>query len=177
MRVFVIRRVQQHPSYDAGEVWRSAIRWQGDVIGDKVDRPWDAKHDYKGMTKALLGDYYNELFWKPAISRVLDLELADNPGVWLAALKSTGIDEFLARRRQEINHLYSALSKGVHHEFVMPPGALYDRTTVSDLTQRTVHVVADLAFVSHFIPHIHYRLDENDAIEAFKELEALEVMK
>jgi hypothetical protein len=177
MRVFVVRRVQQHPSYDAGEVWKSAIRWQGDVVSEKVAQPWDPRQEYKGMTKALLGDYYNELFWKPAITRVLDLELPDEPGAWLAELKTTSAETFVARKRTEITHLYTTLSKGVHHEFVMPPGALYDRNTVADLTQRAVHVLADLAFVSHFIPHVPYCLDATDAVKEFRELEVLEVMK
>lgn len=177
MRVFVVRRVQQQPSYSTGEVWKSAIRWNGDVVAEKVGQPWDAKHEYRGMTKALLGDYYDELLWKPAVARVLDLPIPDEAGAWFSQLKATDEAGFLPRRRIEIGALYTSLSKGVHHEFVMPPGAIYDRKTVADLMQRSVQVVAELAFVSHFIPHSPYCLESNQAIAELKELEAIEVMK
>jgi hypothetical protein len=177
MRLLVVRRVQQQPDYDTRDIWNSSIRWRGDVIADKVHEPWGAKRDYPGMTKALLGDYYNELFWRAAITSVLDLKMEEAPGLWLSELKSVSAESFISRKRTEISQLYSALSKGVHHEFVLPPGAVYDRTTVRDLFQRAFHCLADLAFVSHFIPHTPYCLGATEAIAALGELETVEVFK
>lgn len=177
MRLLVIRKVQQHAAYDRGTVWKSTIRWQGDVVAEKVSALWDKRSEYKDMTKALLGDYYEELFWRPALTHIVDRPEDGPPSTWLAQLKSAEPGRFTAQKRTEISQLYTALSKGVHHEFVMPPGALYDRQTVIDLVQRAIHVIADLAFVSHFISHAPYRLRPSAAIRLLRQAEDLEVIQ
>lgn len=177
LRLFVVRRIQEQPSYNPHEKWKSAIRWQGDVLADKVQQPWDPKQEYKNMPKALLGDYYEELIWRPAVTRILDFELLDGAGAWISEIRAASPEQFVPKRRTEINQIYAALSKGVHQEFVMPPGAQYDRNTIVDLVQRAVHAVADLAFASHFIPHAPFRLSINSATEIFTQLETIEVLK
>lgn len=95
----------------------------------------------------------------------------------MAQLASMDSDAFIARKRDEVSKLYSSLSKGIHHEFVMRPGALYDRATVVDLVQRTVYAVATTAFVSHYVSHAPFSLRAAEAIEAFNRLENAEILK
>jgi hypothetical protein len=59
----------------------------------------------------------------------------------------------------------------------MPPGALYDRTTVVDLVQRAVRVASDIAVTSHFVPHCQFGLSAGDALKAFNSVEIAEVLK
>jgi hypothetical protein len=59
----------------------------------------------------------------------------------------------------------------------MPPGVLYDRSTVVDLVLRTVHLVADLGLVSHFIPHALSSLNHDEAVAVFNRIEDIEVIK
>lgn len=176
LRLFVVKRIQEQPSYDTRVAWKASIRWQGDVVSERVKQLWGPGQDYKEMTKALLGDYYDEVLWRPAIGRLLDSEIDTSNSSWLADLRASTGEDFVPKRRTEITQVYSSLSKGVHPEFVMPPGALYDRNTVRDLVARTIRVVADIGLVSHLIPHASYCLPFADAIEAYVALETIEVM-
>lgn len=177
MRVFVVRRIQEQPSYDTRVAWKASIRWQGDVLAEKPKQLWGPTLEYRDITRALLGDYYDEVIWRPAVGRLLDAPLDSASSAWLADLRALTVDSFVARRRLEISQIYSALSKGVHPEFVMPPGALYDRNTVRDLVDRTIHAIADIGLVSHLIPHAGQNLPFDVAIVRYMELESVEVMK
>ncbi|WNG43292.1 hypothetical protein F0U60_03675 [Archangium minus] len=175
LRVLVIRQVQAQAKYDTAIPWKASMRWQGDVLAKKVSNLWGEELEYEKVTKALFGDYYDHLIWRPAIQRMLGS--AKGGGAWLAELAAIDAEAFISRKRDEIGRLYSSLSKGIHHEFVMPPGALYDRNTVVDLVLRTVHMVADLGLISHFIAHASFSLKPDDALAAFNRIETIEVMK
>jgi len=77
--------------------------------------------------------------------------------------------------RAEAARLYSALSKGVHHEFVVPPATMYDRPTVRGYLGDVTRVIAQLALVSHMIIHSPYRLDDDRSIALFEIVQRLEV--
>ncbi len=176
LRILVVRQVQAQPSYHTNIPWKAAIRWQGDVLAaKKVLNLWGDELDYEKVTKALLGDYYDHLVWRPALQQLLGG--TSGGGNWLAQLGAISYESFTTRKRDEIGRLYSSLSKGIHHEFVLPPGALYDRATVVDLVQRTIHEVADIGLVSHFVAHACASLKHTDAVEIFNRIENLEVMK
>ncbi len=98
-------------------------------------------------------------------------------GAWLADLAAFNMDFFISRKRDEIGRLYSSLSKGIHHEFVMPPGVLYDRNTVVNLILSTVRQVAELGLVSHFIAQASSTLSPEEALAAFNRIETVEVIK
>jgi len=176
LRLLVVRQIQSQPAYDPGARWKASMQWQGDVVAAKaVKELWTDGVQYDAITKALLGDYYDHLLWQPAHQRLLATSLAG--GSWLSDLGRIPAESFVPRERDVITRLYSSLSKGIHHEFVMPPGALYDRTTVVDLVQRAVHVVADIAVISHFVPHCQFGLTAADAVGAFNRVETAEVLK
>lgn len=176
LRLLVVRQIQSQPAYDPGARWRASMQWQGDVVAAKpVKDLWTDTVQYDGITKALLGDYYDHLLWQPAHQRLL--AASPTGGSWLADLARIPAESFVPRKRDEITRLYSSLSKGIHHEFVMPPGALYDRTTVVDLVQRAVRVVSDIAVASHFVPHCQFGLPAGDALGVFNSVEIAEVLK
>ncbi|MBI4820614.1 MAG: hypothetical protein HY791_30400 [Deltaproteobacteria bacterium] len=174
IRVLFIRRVQAHPDYTTSQAWKASIRWQGDVLAEKEKDLWGQNVEYKKVTRALLGDYYDELIWRPAVLRLASL--APRGDRWLAELAGIQAESFVARKRDDISRQYSSLSKGIHHEFVMPPGAVYDRATLSDLVRGTIHSIADLALVSQFVPHAEFLLSPSEAVEVFNRIEQLEVM-
>ena len=176
LRILVVRQIQAQPEYDTAIPWKASIRWQGDVLAaKKVTNLWGEALDYEKVTKALLGDYYDHLVWRPAALRMLGFATAG--GAWLAEIATRGAESFVSQRREDIGGLYSSLSKGIHHEFVMPPGAIYDRATVTALILRTVHLVADLGLVSHFVAHATCSLSADEALAAFNQIETVEVMK
>jgi len=134
---------------------------------------WGPKAEYEKMTKALLGDYFDHLLWRPAFQSLISQTLP--PGAWFTELTSITSENFVARKREEIGRLYSALSKGIHHEFVLPPGAAYDRSTIEDLILRSIHLTAELGLISHFVPHALCCLSSSSAMALFSQIEAVEV--
>ena len=173
-RLLIVKRTQQHGEYNTKQPWNSAIRWQGDVLDEKVNELWSPKKQYKDMTKALFGDYYIDLYWNLALKKVVDCE--NTGGTWLAEIKGMSIEEFSTRRRVTISSLYSESSKGVHSEFVVPPGSLYDKLTISNLVSKIIQTLSELGLLINFLPHIAYRLDTSYAIELFNQIEEIEVM-
>lgn len=182
LRLRFVRRVQSQPGYKTEIPWKASIRWQGDVIPNDKDPKndanrsrWDEGVEYEKMARALLGSYYDELLWQPGFERMLGSSPAG--GVWLAEISAIDAKAFVPRKKQAIARLYSSLSKGIHHEFVMPPNVRYDRGTIADYVQQCIHIVADLALISHFVPHAAFTLGPADAFAAFNNVENVEVFK
>lgn len=174
-RVLVVKRVQEHGNYDTTKAWNAAIRWQGDVLDKKVGDLWTPEKSYKEMTKALFGDYYVELYWKTALAKIQDPALVG--GGWLAAIRSKTIEEFAHSRRELVGKLYSESSKGIHSEFVVPPGSKYDKMTVANMAARVIEVLSELGLLVNLLPHIAYTLPKTDACAIFTELESVEVLQ
>lgn len=174
-RVLVVKRVQEHGNYDTTKAWNAAIRWQGDVLDKKVGDLWTPERSYKEMTKALFGDYYVELYWKTALAKIQDPEPLG--GSWLAAIRSKSIEEFANSRRELVSKLYSESSKGIHSEFVVPPGSKYDKVTVANMAASVIEVLSELGLLVNLLPHIAYTMPKMDACAIFTELESVEVLQ
>lgn len=179
IRLLVIREVQSRPDYTTEKAWKSSIHWQGDIMPRKAAAepskkkldpdPWD-------VSRALLSDEYDRLLWGPATERLL-AEASGSGSNWLAKIAGTGSDSFAGRKRSEMDRIYSSLSKGIHHEFVLPPGVLYDRTTVADLVQKVIQTVAEIGLVSHFVPDVPFAWQATKALRLFSEVEEMELIK
>lgn len=173
-RILVIKRTQQHGDYDTRKPWSSAIRWQGDVVDEKVTDLWVPKRSYREMTKALFGDYYVEIYWSVALAVLLDSPATG--GNWLASMKGQTAPQFATSRREQISKLYSELSKGVHAEFVIPPGSMYDRMTVSNLVGQAIQLLSEIGLLLNLLPHIAYRLPNAHSFDIFNNMETIEIM-
>ncbi len=174
-RVLTIQRVQLSPSYESTIPWRSAIRWQGDVVAQKVKDMWGSSVDPKEMSRALFSDYADELVWRPALQVVSDALPLAVTSRWLSEMLATPVDSFCAKKRETVNGLYSRLSKSVHFESVTPVSMLSDRVTTMELIARTTREVAELALLSHYVPHAYGSLSTVAAFDAFYKFEELEV--
>lgn len=174
-RLLIVKRTQQHGDYNTKQAWNSAIRWKGDVVDEKVTELWSPKKQYKDMTKALFGDYYVDLYWNLALKKIIDLDFTG--GSWLAGIKGVTIEEFAMSRRETISKLYSESSKGVHSEFVVPPGSLYDRLTIKNLVSNIIKILSELGLLINILPHIVYKLNPSSAVDLFNGIEEIEVMQ
>jgi hypothetical protein len=174
-RLLVVKRMQEHSNYDTSKPWNSSIRWQGDVVADGKDTDlWNPNVKYKDMTKALLGDYYVEIYWSAAFKRLS--ESTANGGDWLAELKGKTSRQFSGERRTSLAKLYSSLSKGVHSEYVVPLSSACDRATVSNQIGTVVQILSELGLLLNFLPHVAYKLSETDALTMFNKISSIEVM-
>jgi|SRR5690348_75238 len=173
-RLLVVKRTQEHGDYSANKPWNSAIRWQGDVLAKKVTDLWSPDTAYKDMTKALFGDYYVELFWIPCMKKLADLEV--DGGAWLAELKAMTAPGFCRQRRELVGQLYSFASKGIHSEFVVPPGSLYDHATITNQITKIAQTLAELGLLINMIPHALYKLGPDEAFASFNRVEQDEII-
>lgn len=178
-RLLIIREVQSRSDYQIDVVWNVSMRWQADVVVPKdkkenVDSLGNVQLEYEKMSKALLGGHYDTIVWRPAVQRMLDA--ATEKGVLIAGIAKDEPKSFIPLRRESIGRLYSAFSKGIHNEFVLPPGAKLDRSTVRDLLSKTVALVAELALVSHFTAHAYAPLTADEAFDTFNRIESTDVI-
>lgn len=177
-RLLSIRRIQKSPDYDRSVAWKAAMRWSGDVVSEAPSAdPWTHKLDPQSMSRAVLGHFYNDLLWLPALQRLSDhsASLNGEGGQWLAEMIRRPPQAFCSTKRGTVNALYSELSKSVHFEGVVPL-VTPDRVTVVNLVQKSVREVAELALVASFMEHPLSKLGADVALKLFNEFESMEVI-
>jgi len=174
-RVLSLARVQQQATYDPSQKVASALQWQGDVMSDgKSTDLWVSSRKTTDMSRALLGDYQGEIFWQPAFLRLLDYvhenelhelnELAPD----LVKTEPSGLTP---KFRGVAAKIYSAASKGVHHEFVLSISSYYDDATLDQLVEDTLDFITDMALVANFSETVKYRLTESRALSIYRALQ------
>ena len=78
--------------------------------------------------------------------------------------------------RGESEIIYSICSKGIHHEFVISPGAYYDKVTIQSTFQRSFELIGAIAITGNMCETLAFKLPVDRAMglieEAQKELSA-----
>jgi hypothetical protein len=172
-RLLTLKRLQVGEDYlkDLGKRRSLAIQWTGDVIpGEKSGDP-DQDTEFSKIPRALLGDYYDKLIWRPAFERFLDTKTQDSESPWLTDLKNTPPGNFTPSYRSRIRVLYSTFSKGVHHEFIVPPIAPIDPVDTTEKLNDALRIVGTLGLISSWVPYISNSLPVERALALFGELQ------
>ena len=171
-RVLVIREMQLRPEYSHDQKNFVSIQWRGDVHAEgAVKELWRSDRHVSEMTRALLGDYYDQLFWRPAFQRVIDDVGSERGGDWMRDLRRLMPSGFLPYIRQRSAAVYSSCSKGVHHEFVIPPSSYYDTATLNAMLDDAVEVIAALGLTANLSSDAMFPLSLDDAIACFERLQ------
>lgn len=146
------------------------LQWTGDIISDKPNNELlDLKKKYQDLSRALLSDHYDILLWQPAVTRTLDaITRIGIEGSWIEEIRKHQPDGFIAAQRSKLTNLYSQLSKGIHHEFVIPPGDLYDKPTVACILGDSIQSCCILGVIANFIGHISRPISEPEIKEKFE---------
>jgi hypothetical protein len=149
-RLLLLQRYQRQTDYEAGIRHNMSIAWTGDILPkeDIKDNQFWQKIADKSFTDPLLSKYMWDIYWIPALQSLSDIE--DCSSILLNEL--IGIEGIQQRIDGEVKSLYSSLSKGVHHEFIVAHQITQDPDTVKDLLRRTISLVTKLALMSHYIP-------------------------
>lgn len=168
-RILTIGGAQSHTTYDPNTLNNFAFRWAGDVLADDRADLWSPKTKVSDVPRALLGNYQEKLFWRPAFERFLDLSNeASNPKEWTAELIRIGINGFMPTYRGYASNAFSRASKGVHHEYVLPPATYFDIPSLQDLLDDTVKTVMSFAVVANFCEYYSFKLSEQEAFQIYE---------
>lgn len=173
-RVLILREAQKQSDYDLGKPNSVSIKWQGDVLADDVNELW-ADKSLKSPTRALLG-VYQRFFYAKFMNQVIDLLNDHGDGEWTIRLTGRSPEGLPSYILQEIKKLYSSLSKGIHHELVVPSESLLDRDTVVTLLNNTLHIMSTIGLITSIVPHVYNGPKNNvDLVNFFNHAELLEI--
>lgn len=172
-RVLALREVQAQPNYEVKKRTENAIQWTGDVM---IKMPTSARdmwtRDYAQMSRALLGDYQQALFWKAAYLRFLDLTPEGRGGEWVRALRLRPEDSFIPTMRTSFSEMFTECSKGVHHELLVPPEQFFSTTTVRELLERIIEHASILAAVVNSAHHVACAVEIDNVVAHLESLQA-----
>lgn len=175
-RVLLLREYQKQPNYQIDKPNKCSIHWQGDVLAKKVKvtELW-ADNSLQNPTRALLGDYYKTLIWCPNFDKLLDAIRDVSGDEWIVNLRTKDFERFYNETFNDFSSLYSGLSKGIHHELVIPLSSALDRETTQQLIEKTVRNIATLGLFVSVVSHALNKLDIQVAIAAYKEIQEMGV--
>ena len=153
-RILVIKGRQSQPGYELSRPNISAIRWQGDVIDKSVSDLWGEK-SLKDPSRAILGPYQKQLVLFEIAQKVQDEGEEQNVGGWYSELVQTDAKGLVEKINSKLTRLYSALSKGVHHELLVPVESILDRDTVLTQLNDVFFVISTLGLIVSQVPHAY----------------------
>lgn len=173
-RMLYLSEFQAQPEYEPGKRAKSAFAWSGDVMTEEKPQQalWSVDHDLPKISRALFSRHFDHVFWKPAVSRMLDYVSSIDADPLLADLSSIEPDRFIDETKGRSAQLYSTLSKGVHWEF-FTSALLFDEATVKNSIRDTFVLIANLGLVSHFIHTAYASLPPEEAISCYKAIRKL----
>jgi hypothetical protein len=160
-----------------GERYQAAIQWSGDIRpmkeGESADL-WSPTKTIDKMHRSLFGKYYEQIFWIPAFTAVIDSLTGAHQGAWFDELRKITPEAFTPRSRGDSDRTYSSLSKGIHHEFVIPPETFYSPKTVFELLKDSFRLASNCALVCHAVPTCHRSVPLNEALALYAAVQSIE---
>ena len=174
-KVLLVKGKQENTDYELGKPHSSAIRWQGDVVDKAVSNLWDDKA-LGNPTRAILGAYQVELVMIDSAERIIGNCNEDSIGSWYNNLTQTDAKGLIERIKVKVNSLYSSLSKGVHHELLVPIESILDRNTVLTLINDTIYIVSTLSLLVSQVPHAYQSSPLESSLQLYKSCKELEVV-
>ncbi|PCE68584.1 hypothetical protein B6G00_10005 [Salinivibrio sp. YCSC6] len=173
-KILLMKGKQEQPDYDLGKPHSSAIRWQGDVVDKAVSNIWNDK-SLKDPTRAIFGAYQVQLVLISSAELVIDEGSESSMGEWYAQLSSTTPDSTIESIKSKINTAYSSLSKGIHHELLIPQESVLDRDTVISLLNETFYIVASISLLISQIPYAYKKAELEQSFVDYKNSKELEL--
>jgi hypothetical protein len=173
-KILLMKRKQEQSDYDLGKPHSSAIRWQGDVTDKSISNLWEDK-SLKDPSRAIFGDYQIELVLIRSAELVIDEGSEELMGEWYTTISRTDPKGAIALIHSKVKHVYSSLSKGIHHELLVPLESLLDRDTVKSLLNDTFFAVASISLLISQVPHSYKKPNLEDSFADYKRSKELEL--
>lgn len=169
-RLLILQQLQSSDGYDVGEPQKLSINWQEDVLLSDGSKS-DSKRPLSSYSRAILGDSWEKIAWKPAFNNFLDAFAEKSETDWSAKVTNYEAHTFLPRVRQEFKKLYSTFSKGIHLEFVCPPQDKFDVDTLETALDDAIFYSVLLGSAVNFVDHAAYQLQPSETVEHFLAIE------
>jgi len=179
-RLLMVEKIQSDPQYSPEKKTESAIRWSGDILAPDKVKPLNSSLKLIDISRAILASHIEAVFWRPAFKlagKQLDNHYYESK--WITELfcdPTTGEERFQADNAlsthftNDLQQLYSVLSKGVHQELLIASQGL-DATIVNKASLGVFKYVSQLGLLSHFIPAIHAKIDQEESVKLVKQIE------
>jgi hypothetical protein len=170
-RILALREIQRSPSYTPDRRVACAIQWQGDIVTDKASA-WDPEMKPEKLARALLGDHQDQVLWRPAFELFLDaLNERGALGRWSQELQGMAPESFIPWVRGQAQRIYTAASKGIHHESLLPFSAYNDESSIPVMIETLMKTVAALSVVANFCEHLSFPVPPDDALAIHEALQ------
>ncbi|WP_157814766.1 hypothetical protein [Janthinobacterium sp. 64] len=171
-RLLILRESQKQPDYKIDKSHKSSIRWAGDILADKVTNLWEDKA-LQNPTRALLGAYFMELVWSPHFELMLDSVQNINGDEWISELRKKDSKRFCSELLSDFTSVYSELSKGIHHEFVIPITATFDESTIRELLRKVVFNISTLGLILSVVDYAANPIATANAAIAYNQIQKM----
>lgn len=186
-RFLILQEYQQRAGvgYKAHERHAASIAWSGDIIPEKASNDlWNTEVNSDKFVRALLGGHLAEVYWKKAIES-FSQDVSDRAsGLWIEELSNLYEQKsqeptsngsvatlVLGVFRGKAQGCYSALSKGVHLEFVVDETVVLDPETVVVHMLDVVKLVSQLGYLSNHMDSVYTKIEQNTASELLLNVE------
>ncbi len=169
-RMLYLAEFQTQGGFQHGKPSKSGFKWTGDVLADEgpPSRLWNPDHELTKISRALFSAYVDHVYWKPAVEAALDYLAGESGGGGQHDLTTMDPETFTSTTKGKCAELYSKLSKGVHWDYFVP-SVMMDEGTLKDSIRDCFIQVANLGFVSHFVPTAYRSLAPTAALLAYNE--------
>ncbi len=174
LRILIVKEKQKQRHYELEKPQKASLKWQGDIMAKAVNDLW-ADKSLDNPTRAILGAYSVELVLKDSAQKLLDEVTEGAIGDWYQELTKLEAGALVEKMKSQLGGLYSTLSKGIHHEWLIPLESVLDRDTVITRLNEALFVVATLGLIVSFVPHAYAREDIETNFELYKSAKDLEV--
>jgi hypothetical protein len=173
-KILLMKGKQEQADYDLGKPHSSSIRWQGDIVDKAVNNLWDDK-SLKDPTRAIFGAYQVQLVLISSAELIIDEGSESSMGEWYTDLSSTTPASAIESIKSKINTAYSSLSKGIHHELLVPQESILDRDTVISILNETLYVVSSISLLISQVPHVYKMANLEQSFTDYKKSKELEL--
>ncbi len=133
---------------------------------------WEPNLGREKIPRAIFSLNMYEVLWNPAHKKFTDWFVSTNSTASvcsdLAALSSHQVRDLFTVKGSK---LYSELSKGIHPEFIISRQAEFDAATLTDLSERTVAWVTQMAVLTHFSSLSNTRLDVSRLLDQIESIQ------
>lgn len=151
-RAMTLCRFQSDVDFDHNSPNNISISWSDDIMcSSDIKDPWKSKTKPESVSRALFSPYMDEILWRPALNKVSDHLSEGGINFTFPSVVDFDGGAFIGSMKGQARQLYSFWSKGIHGELFTIGNHTLDNVTCDEKLKKSIDIVLDFAYVSHFI--------------------------